>query len=123
MDGEVTSLVIENRYLTKAGGVIWAKTSISRVPGEGRGPDHFVAQFEDITERKRTGELLEYQASHDALTGLPNRARLCESIEAAIAEEPAPAAARPPCCGSTWTTSRTSTTRSATTTAIASSSS
>src|SRR5262249_33839585 len=43
------------------------------------------ALFEDITERKRTGDLLEYQASHDALTGLANRTRLRESMEAAVA--------------------------------------
>jgi diguanylate cyclase (GGDEF)-like protein/PAS domain S-box-containing protein len=86
LDGEVTSLVIEKRYVSKGGGVTWAKTSISLVPGEGEGPDHFVALFEDITERKRTAELLAYQASHDALTGLPNRAQLWESMEAAVAE-------------------------------------
>ena len=50
----VTSLVIEKRYVTKGGGVTWAKTSISLVPGEGGGPDYFVALFEDITERKRS---------------------------------------------------------------------
>jgi diguanylate cyclase (GGDEF)-like protein/PAS domain S-box-containing protein len=87
LDAEVTSLVIENRYLTRSGVVIWARTSISQVPGEGMGPDYFVVQFEDVTEHRRTGEMLEYQASHDELTGLPNRARLCESIEATIADE------------------------------------
>jgi len=89
MDGEVPSLVIEKRYITKGGCVTWAKTSISLVPGAGGGPDHFVALFEDITERKRTGDLLEYQASHDALTGLPNRARLWQSMEAALPQGPA----------------------------------
>src|SRR5262245_53236367 len=85
LDGEVASLVIEKRYITKGGDVAWAKTSISLVRGQDGGPDHFVALFEDITERKRAGDLLEYQASHDSLTGLPNRARLWESIEAAVA--------------------------------------
>jgi diguanylate cyclase (GGDEF)-like protein/PAS domain S-box-containing protein len=86
MDGEVTSLVIEKRYITKGGGATWAKTSISLVPGAGGEPEHFVALFEDITERKRTDDLLEYQAAHDALTGLPNRARLWKSMEAAVAQ-------------------------------------
>ncbi len=85
MDGGCASLVLEKRYVTKSGGVTWAKTSISLVPGADGGPDHFVALFEDITESKRTGDLLEYQASHDALTGLPNRARLWKSMEAAVA--------------------------------------
>jgi diguanylate cyclase (GGDEF)-like protein/PAS domain S-box-containing protein len=86
LDGEVTSVTVEKRYITKDGDVTWAKTSISLVPGEGGGPGHFVALFEDLTERKRTSDLLEYQASHDALTGLPNRNRFLGSLEAAVAE-------------------------------------
>ena len=86
IDGDVADLVLETRYVTKGGGVTWAKTSISLVPDAGGRPDQFVALFEDITERKRTGDLLEYQASHDALTGLPNRARLWQALEAAIVE-------------------------------------
>lgn len=36
----------------------------------------FVATFDDVTERTRLTEQLAYQASHDELTGLPNRATL-----------------------------------------------
>ncbi|MGB7397385.1 MAG: EAL domain-containing protein, partial [Candidatus Macondimonas sp.] len=34
---------------------------------------HSIIMFSDITERRRATEQLEFQASHDALTGLPNR--------------------------------------------------
>ena len=34
---------------------------------------HVIAMFSDITERRRIAEQLAYQASHDTLTGLPNR--------------------------------------------------
>lgn len=34
---------------------------------------HIIAMFSDITERRRIAEQLDHQASHDALTGLPNR--------------------------------------------------
>jgi diguanylate cyclase (GGDEF)-like protein/PAS domain S-box-containing protein len=85
VDGEVASLLLEQRYVTRRGSHRWARTSLALVPGRSGKPDHVVALFEDITERKRTGELLEYQASHDALTGLANRTRLRESTEAAVA--------------------------------------
>jgi len=39
----------------------------------------------DISERRRAEEKLEYQASHDALTGLANRALLREHVERMIA--------------------------------------
>lgn len=56
-----------------------------RTPGVG---DGFVATLEDITERRALQEQLQYQATHDALTGLPLRPRLWEHI-AATMEGPA----------------------------------
>lgn len=49
----------------------------SNTPEYGAG---FVGTFEDITERLAFMELLEHQATHDSLTGLPNRARLLEYV-------------------------------------------
>lgn len=43
-----------------------------------------VWSFRDITEQTKLREKLEYQANHDALTGLPNRLLLIERIEKAI---------------------------------------
>lgn len=40
----------------------------------------------DITERKRQERALRHQATHDALTGLPNRFRLHETLARAIGE-------------------------------------
>jgi len=40
--------------------------------------------FEDITERKRNKEKLEYQANYDALTGLPNRNLLADRMRQAM---------------------------------------
>ncbi len=42
-----------------------------------------VFNFRDITERAKLERKLEYQASHDALTGLPNRVILLEKIQQA----------------------------------------
>lgn len=41
----------------------------------------------DVTHRKRFQTLLEYQARHDALTGLPNRRHIIELIASAMEEE------------------------------------
>jgi diguanylate cyclase (GGDEF)-like protein/PAS domain S-box-containing protein len=46
---------------------------------------YFVAVFDDITERKRLGEKLEYYAAHDVLTGLLNRRALEEMLNRSVA--------------------------------------
>lgn len=45
----------------------------------------FVAVINDITERKKAEERIRYQASYDALTGLPNRALFLDRLEHAVA--------------------------------------
>ncbi len=45
---------------------------------------YYLAIFYDITEIKRSQERFEYQAYHDALTGLPNRALLQDRLAHAI---------------------------------------
>lgn len=57
--------------ISKAGDVVPVETLFTAVK---YGDDEFLhAVWRDITERKRASELLFYQASHDALTGLVNR--------------------------------------------------
>jgi GGDEF domain-containing protein len=41
----------------------------------------FVATARDITDQKKAELDLEHRASHDPLTGLPNRAELVEHLE------------------------------------------
>ena len=45
---------------------------------------HFVAVFNDITEKKRTEQELRYLANYDTLTGLPNRSLLSERLARAV---------------------------------------
>lgn len=44
----------------------------------------FTAVMHDISERRRFEQQLEHQATHDGLTGLPNRALLYAELEAAL---------------------------------------
>jgi diguanylate cyclase (GGDEF)-like protein/PAS domain S-box-containing protein len=46
---------------------------------------HYVGMFSDITTQKRTQEKLEDMATHDALTGLPNRIGLSVKLHQALA--------------------------------------
>ena len=45
---------------------------------------HYVSTFQDITERKRVIRELEHLASHDQLTGLPNRKLFIDRLEHAM---------------------------------------
>ena len=73
---------------------------------DGDGRIEFVSSVtRDISERKAFEQRLEYQATHDPLTGLPNRTLFLDRLELALA---APGAATGPwrCCSATSTTSR-----------------
>lgn len=51
----------------------------------GKGPPtHWIAILRDVSDRKAHLDALEYQAQHDALTGLPNRLLLHSRIEEGI---------------------------------------
>ncbi|WP_417911538.1 diguanylate cyclase domain-containing protein [Candidatus Electronema sp. TJ] len=59
--------------------------SISVIRGQDGGIVNHVALFSDISERKKAEEILRYQAMHDPLTKLPNRAMFDERLRGALA--------------------------------------
>ncbi len=77
--GGPTSYSVDKRYLRRDGQVVWAHTSVS-VMDDGAGGQLAIAHVQDITEQRRAAEHLQWAASHDELTGLPNRTHFLEQL-------------------------------------------
>ena len=71
--GEIPAFQTEKRYFDAAGETVSAILSMSLVRDRNGGPLHYIAQLQDISERKRLEEHLRQLADHDPLTGLRNR--------------------------------------------------
>ncbi len=63
----------ESAFRRPDGSILWAEVRSTPVQIPGRSEPMLLTYSEDITERRRNRQLLEYQATHDELTGLPNR--------------------------------------------------
>jgi diguanylate cyclase (GGDEF)-like protein/PAS domain S-box-containing protein len=71
--GEAGSHTFEKRYVHAAGHAVWAAISLTLVSNADNRPLHFIAQVQDITERRTFERQLQHLADHDPLTGLLNR--------------------------------------------------
>jgi diguanylate cyclase (GGDEF)-like protein/PAS domain S-box-containing protein len=70
---EATSHMWEKRYLHASGHTVWAAINLTLIRDADGRPLHFIAQVQDITERRSYERKLEHMADHDPLTGLLNR--------------------------------------------------
>jgi diguanylate cyclase (GGDEF)-like protein/PAS domain S-box-containing protein len=71
--GEISAFQVEKRYFDAAGETVLAILSMSLVRDHDGAPLHYIAQLQDISERKQFEEQLRHLADHDPLTGLRNR--------------------------------------------------
>ncbi|MFN2495854.1 MAG: putative bifunctional diguanylate cyclase/phosphodiesterase [Pseudonocardiaceae bacterium] len=78
--GERDYIRSEKQYYRCDGGEIWTDVTVSLVRDETGAPAYQVAMLEDVSERHRLQARLEYQAYHDPLTGLPNRALVSDRL-------------------------------------------
>jgi len=59
--------------LHRDGSEVWVRTAARVIPGEADDEDLILMVCEDVTEAHTLSQQLQYQAKHDALTGLVNR--------------------------------------------------
>jgi diguanylate cyclase (GGDEF)-like protein/PAS domain S-box-containing protein len=74
------------RAIRKDGTFIWFETTSRALLNEATGEiDEIISVSRDVSERRMVEEQIEYQAYHDALTGLPNRLLFRDRLTVALA--------------------------------------
>ncbi|CAA9285720.1 MAG: Sensory box/GGDEF family protein [uncultured Actinomycetospora sp.] len=84
--GDIDNFRVEKRFYRADGTEIVVHLTLSLVRDEQGDPAYQVAMLEDVSERHRLQAHMEYQAYHDPLTTLANRARFTERLERVFAE-------------------------------------
>jgi len=79
---ESTDTLVASLPLARSdGGTVWVRRVTVQIPGGDGQPDVLMSQMEDITAEHEAHEALTYQAFHDKLTGLHNRAWVLDMLE------------------------------------------
>lgn len=69
----------------RANGEVYVqRLTISRITDTDGTVTNYVGVFSDVTKEKEANAALQYTASHDALTGLPNRALMIDRLEQSL---------------------------------------
>ena len=84
LSGEIRTYQMQKRYIHASGDAIWVNLSVSLVRDNQDRPLHFIAQIQDISERRDLEAQLRHLADHDPLTGLLNRRGLEAAVSLAI---------------------------------------
>jgi diguanylate cyclase (GGDEF)-like protein/PAS domain S-box-containing protein len=79
--GEREHYHVEKAFNRPDGTVLWTNLTVSLLRDADGGPQYQLALMEDTTERRLLNLRLRYEATHDALTGLPNRTLFFERLE------------------------------------------
>ncbi|MFI9600128.1 putative bifunctional diguanylate cyclase/phosphodiesterase [Streptomyces sp. NPDC004069] len=82
--GEREHYHVEKAFYRPDGTVLWTNLTVSLLRDADGYPQYQLALMEDTTERRLLNLRLRYEATHDALTGLPNRTLFFERLEKAL---------------------------------------
>ncbi|MEU6486059.1 EAL domain-containing protein [Streptomyces sp. NPDC046887] len=83
--GERDHYRVEKPYYRGDGTVLWTNLTVSLLRDADGRPQYQLALMEDTTERRLLNLRLRYEATHDALTGLPNRTLFFERLDKVLA--------------------------------------
>src|SRR5262249_29957853 len=75
---------VEQRLLRSHGETVWVALTSSCVHDDHGATMFTIEQLEDISERKAFSDRLRYEAAHDVMTGLLNRASFGERVAATL---------------------------------------
>lgn len=82
--GKIQSCQMEQRYIHKTGRTVWTSWSVSTALDAETKQPNLIFQIQDITDKKIAQAKLEHEATHDALTGLPNRTLFMSRLTSAL---------------------------------------
>lgn len=82
--GKIANCQMEQRYMHKNGETVWTSWSVSLANDANTESSNLIFQIQDITEKKLFEQKLQHEATHDALTGLPNRALFMKRLGRAL---------------------------------------
>ncbi|MFG2126996.1 putative bifunctional diguanylate cyclase/phosphodiesterase [Streptomyces sp. NPDC048751] len=83
--GEREHYHVEKAFCRPDGTALWTNLTVSLLRDADGDPRYQLALMEDTTERRLLNLRLRYEATHDALTGLPNRTLFFERLEKVLA--------------------------------------
>ncbi len=84
MNRRIDSYSLDKRFIRQDGALLYASVSTRCLRQANGVVDCFMTVVQDITERQRSAEHIEYLAYYDTLTGLPNRALLSDRLRQAL---------------------------------------
>ncbi len=82
--GAIQSFKMEKRYLRKDGSPVWVGLTIACKRDRSGRCQYDISIVEDISTRKGAEERIQYLATHDGLTGLPNRVMFAQLLGLSI---------------------------------------
>ena len=85
LSGRLATCQMEQRYIHRSGRLVWVLWSVSASGDVHSSGSYLIFQVQDITDKKQAEEKLLHEATHDSLTGLPNRSLFMRRLEEALA--------------------------------------